>query len=256
MDKMGIVMDWFLPLNQTQVTTSRLYLFPYAGGNARLFSGWVQSFPSDVALFALQLPGRGEKIHHPLMVDMPTLIESLASEITRHNELPFSFFGHSLGARIAFQLAGKLEAMGQVPAHVFLSAARAPDLPRTQSGTYRLPTEAFIQKLRDIGGTPATLLDNRELMSLMLPMIRADFQLAETCGVLDPHPLSANASLFYGVLDFMDIEQQHYHWQQHFHQPITCQRFPGGHFYLHQHQDALIQQITGLLAASGNTSEG
>merc|ERR1719238_195085 len=66
------------------------------------------------------------------------------------------------------------------PVHVFVGAMRAPNAPIiNRKLNYLLPEPQFIEHLRKVGGTPPEVLENRELMELFMPMLRADFKMVD-----------------------------------------------------------------------------
>src|SRR5205823_4375590 len=98
-----------------------------------------------VEVCAVQLPGRQNRILEEPYTSLAALIAALAAALGPYFDRPFAFFGHSLGALIAFDLARALRRHGQPePAHLFVSGHRAPQLPSPQAPTYHLPDAEFL----------------------------------------------------------------------------------------------------------------
>ena len=107
----------------------RLFCFPYAGGGASAFKSWNEFFSDDIELCILQMPGREERLGEKLITDMSQLVDVLVEEITTYSDRPFAFFGHSMGAIVAYETACHLRKIGSSgPLHIFLSARAAPHL--------------------------------------------------------------------------------------------------------------------------------
>ncbi|WP_428242427.1 thioesterase II family protein [Gynuella sp.] len=239
-------MKWFIPIRQSHNPSIRLFLFPYAGGNARIFSQWKHLLPADIDIevSALQMPGRAERLNEKPLESIDELIDILISELPLQDSTPYAFFGHSLGARIAYQLTRELKLRRKkMPEHLFVSAVRSPNLPRNRDNLHQLPDAEFLEKMAELGGTDEAALHNKELMELLLPALKADFKMIETCPPADPVPLDIHASLLFGKSDFPDTEVQHLSWQKHFHKTPECHVFDGGHFFIHDYTRDIVDII-------------
>jgi surfactin synthase thioesterase subunit len=91
--------------------------------------------------------------------------------------LPLALFGHSMGAIVAFELA---RALGRDVVHLIASGSAGPSLPRGGRGLHQLPHDELVAELERLGGTPEEVLQNRELLDLLVPRLRADLTASET----------------------------------------------------------------------------
>lgn len=158
----------------------RLYCFSYAGGSAAAYAGWQALLGPMVEVCAVQLPGHGARMGEAPLSALAQVVEAVAAVIACQGPLPFAFFGHSLGALLAFELARHcMRHRLAMPVRVFVSGSDAPALRCNVPRMHLLSDAQFIAALRQYNGTPAELLAHRELMALVLPMIRADFALVE-----------------------------------------------------------------------------
>ena len=108
----------------------RIFCFPFAGGSASVFRDWPAELPAEVELCAALLPGREDRWWEPPFQQITPLVQALAQALTAYQDLPFAFFGHSMGALIAFELTRQLRRLRLYgPAHLFVSGARAPHRP-------------------------------------------------------------------------------------------------------------------------------
>jgi medium-chain acyl-[acyl-carrier-protein] hydrolase len=222
----------------------RLFCFPYAGGNAAVFARWPRMFPDWVEICSLQYPGRGNRMREapftslgPLALDISTAIEPLL-------DLPFAFFGHSMGALIAFELARELRKKQKgFPVHLFASASRAPQFRIRDRIVYNLPESEFIEELRRLNGTPAEVLENKELMELMLPLLRADFSVAQTYECHEQPPLSCPISAFGGEDDSSVSVPELEGWREQTAKAFSLQMFAGDHFYLQASDRVLTEAL-------------
>jgi surfactin synthase thioesterase subunit len=233
----------------------RLYCFCYAGGSASIFMDWQPTLGPSIEVCAIQLPGRGARFGEPSSVDLHELTEVLAIEICKFANVPFAFFGHSLGGLLAFEVARALARTGRAePRHLFVSACDAAQYRSKSPGYHLLDDSALIAQLAKYNGTPPAVLEHHELMALLLPSIRADFSLVENYQYLPAAPLSMPMTVLAGTEDDVDSPEQVHGWQLETDGPFRVQWFEGGHFFIHDHQqavmDCIVKDLAPLLAAS------
>lgn len=235
---------WLVSFGNSERSSLRLFCFPYAGGGALVYRGWHRILPGSIGVYAAQLPGRGDRLAEPPFLDLPALIEPLTEAIKPYLDKPFAFFGHSMGALIAFELARKLRGeYGVEPAHLFVSGRRAPQFPDSDTVTYNLEDAKFIEELRRLNGTPREVLENPELMQLMGPVLRADFQVCQTYVYTDAPPLRCPISVFGGLKD-SDVTREYLQpWRDHTSVSFTLRLLPGDHFFLHSAEATLLHMI-------------
>lgn len=108
----------------------RLFCFPSAGGDAAVFRDWQAGLPSAIEVCPVELPGTGRRLPEPPSFDTVLgLCHTLAADLLPCCDRPFSFFGHNIGALIAFELARHLRReQGLLPDGLFVAAQRAPRL--------------------------------------------------------------------------------------------------------------------------------
>jgi len=243
------ITPWLITPNPRPQANWRLFCFPYAGGAARIYQPWATALPSNVEVCAVELPGHGRRLTKPPITQLATLIQHLEIAIQPWLDKPFVFFGHSLGALVAFELARSLrQHQCPIPALLWVSAARAPHLISPNPPIYQLPQADFIAELRRYSGTPDEVLANAELMELLLPMLRADFALLETYRYHDQAPLTFPITAFGGEADAIVSLEDIRPWQIHTDAAFTLERVAGDHFFVHNPQTVslLIQEIARL----------
>jgi medium-chain acyl-[acyl-carrier-protein] hydrolase len=219
----------------------RLYCFSYAGGNASTFRNWPATLGEEIEVWAVQLPGRAARLHEQPWDALPPLIEQVAAAIVSHGPGPFAFFGHSLGALLAFEVARHLEPGPHgCPQHLFASACNPPQYRQERRHLHALPVGEFIAELAQYQGTPAELLANSELMALVLPALRADFCLAEKYVYRPGARLSTPITVLSGRDDrHTDAALQH-KWQEETSAPCRVEWFDGAHFFLEDQMGCVL----------------
>lgn len=229
----------------------RLFCFPYAGGSATAYHAWPAALPADIELVAVQYPGRATRMREAPCTRMAALLEDLEAGLLPLLEHPFAFFGHSMGATVAHELTRRLLAANRpAPQHLFLSGRSAPQLPSCKAPMHALPQDAFIAAMRDFNGTPAEVLEHRELMEMMLPVIRADFEVLETWDYKAGVPIHIPVSVFGGLADSGVPLENLDAWASCTTARFKRHMFPGDHFFLQQHYPAMLNIIARALASA------
>ncbi|MBA2283891.1 MAG: thioesterase [Ktedonobacteraceae bacterium] len=242
------VTGWITCFQPRPTVRLRLFCFPYAGGSASLFREWSAFFPREIEVCAIQLPGRENRLVEPPLSEFEPLVHQLAQAISPYLEKPCAVFGHSLGALVSFELARSLrQREGFCPVRLLVSAHRAPQLPDPYPPVYNLPLPEFLQELRLLQGTPEEVLHHEELMQVLLPMLRADFTLAETYRYIPGEPLACPCSAFGGLRDTHVSRAELAAWQQQTSVTFNLRMFPGDHFFLHSDRILLVQAIASEL---------
>jgi surfactin synthase thioesterase subunit len=232
----------------------RLFCFPYAGGNAFAFARWQDVLDPAIEVCAIQSPGRGGRVAEPPIDSLPALLRALAPEVARFDDLPFTFFGHSLGALVAFELTRYLQLHGmRLPERLIVSGCQAPQYRSTSRDLHLLSDTALLETLRQYAGTPPEVLENRELMGLLLPTVRADFSLAENYRYRYYPSLPVPISVFAGTTDENKEPGQVDGWQKETSRACEVSWFEGGHFFLNERRDAVLQRLNGTLLGVGES---
>lgn len=239
----------------------RLLCFPYAGGNAVAFHPWRSHLLEGVELWAAQYPGRGYRFREAPFTRLADLLAEQLPLVRGLCALPTVFFGHSMGATVAFELTQLLWAQsgGPMPKHLFLSARAAPhDLP-TAGGTAPLPDLSdgeLLRRLHALSGTPAAVLNSPELMGRALQNLRADLHCLHGWWPGARAPLPVPITAFGGRDDpfvaFADLEG----WRDHTSVAFKQHQFPGHHFFLRECYPDLLDCMSKHLASLALPGDG
>lgn len=244
--------SWLIRPRPNPRARARLFCLPYAGGSAYIFNDWAQGLSPDVELCAVQLPGRGKRLREDLARRMQPLAAALAQNIRPFLEKPFVFFGHSLGAMLSFELARALRREhAPLPAHLFVSGRRAVQLPIQDLRTYDLPEDEFIKELDRLNGTPKGVLEHAELLRLLLPTLRADFEVVQTYEYVSEPPFQFPITAFGGLDDDEYSGAQLDAWRDQTTSDFRLYMLPGDHFFLHTERDSILKVINRALSTAG-----
>jgi medium-chain acyl-[acyl-carrier-protein] hydrolase len=228
---------WIRASEQCPQPRLRIFCFPYAGGGASIYRTWAEGLPAGVQLCPVQLPGREDRLMEKPYDRLQALVSALADVLDPYLEdLPFVFFGHSMGALVSFELARELRGRNRIgPLRLYVSGYRTPHLPDPDPPIHDLPEEEFLAELRRLEGTPEEILENQELTQLLLPALRADFAVCETYIYTNQRPLSCPIIAFCGVEDKEFRREDLEGWWEHTEDRFHLWMLPGNHFFIHIH---------------------
>lgn len=241
--------DWILGGQGGPDEECELFCLPHAGGSSLAYRDWAEWAPSWLGIHPVELPGRGRRFREPPHRRMHTVAGAVASAISVRGGRPYALFGHSMGALVAFEVVRVLRARGHVlPHHLFVSAMAAPGrTPRSREFLHTATDEALVERLRSYNGTPPEVLASAELLDLVLPTIRADFELLETYRLRAEPPLGVPVTVFGGREDALVGPAELLAWRDH--APLVGVRvFDGDHFYLSAHGATVVDAISTALA--------
>jgi surfactin synthase thioesterase subunit len=221
----------------------RLICFAYAGGSATVFHGWHEHVPSDVEVAAVQLPGRQERLTEPPLKRLDAIVENVIGAMLRQPQAPCILYGHSFGALIGYQVARRLQQAGR-PAHALIvGARRAPQLPAPSPPLHTLPPSLFINELHLRYGTPLAILQNRDLMEIALPPLRADLEALETYVYEDGPPLELPIRTLCGRHDRLVTAQEMIGWREVTRGDFSAEQVDAGHFFMDTHRAWVLAQL-------------
>ncbi len=177
---------------------------------------------------------------------MTMLIDELVRIIPKILNKPYIFFGHSLGSRVAFELMDKLSTLNHtLPQHFIASGSRGPHKKSDSKNVAHLPDTEFIIELGKLNGTPREVLDNKELMNLFLPVLKADFSIAENYHYKGNSTFECPVSVFGGKEDINVTDLSC--WQKHFSMDVDLHLISGNHFFIDSNKETVLQKLNDII---------
>jgi len=205
----------------------RLFCFPHAGGGPLMFRDWGPALTGAIEVCPVSLPGREDRLAEAPFTRLTPLVDALAHELVPHMRTRAAFFGHSLG-----------------------SASLPPESVNRQRRLHQLPRTELVRELRRFEGTPPELLESDEFVELILPTLRADLAIVETYVYEDDTELECPISVFGGVADRTVTPEKLLGWRAHTSGIFALRTYPGGHFFLHEAQAAVLGAVSADLFQS------
>ncbi|MFB9903353.1 thioesterase II family protein [Allokutzneria oryzae] len=238
---------WFRRYRPVARPRARLVCFAHAGGGPSAFRSWHEGLPSDVEVLGVRYPGRQDRVVEDCVARMEPLADAIADAVKPLLDRPMVFFGHSMGAWVAYEVALRLHRdHGFSLDQLLVSGQVAPH--RHEPGGEDPGAEAVIAEVRRLGGYDAQLFEDPELRELVLPAILADFSLVRTYACDPQRRVDAPVVALFGEQDEDARPEDVRAWAERTTGGYAQRSFPGGHFYLAEHETALLREISALLA--------
>jgi malonyl CoA-acyl carrier protein transacylase len=225
----------------------RLFCWPFAGGKAAAYTPWRRELPDWVELCVVELPARQRHLAQTPIRRFTDLVDVALAQVLPLTDLPFAFFGHSLGALTAYEVARRLPDP-IAPRALFLGGAVAPHLPRP-GRLSDLPDHEFVAAVGHYGGIPPEVRETPEVMALFLPALRSDFEIFDDYRFTPAAAPSCPAHLFGGRDDRQVAVTQLEAWRDVLPGLRSTELLPGGHFFLVEQRAALLGSLADKLAA-------
>jgi surfactin synthase thioesterase subunit len=222
---------------------ARLFCFPHAGGGLSMFQSWPARLPTFLDVCSVALAGRDTRIREAPVTAIPALVAEVLAAIAPALDLPFAFFGHSMGAIVAFELARALRRRGAPrPSLLAIAAHTAPNFEH-RNPIRDLPDASFVAELQRLAGDADDALHDPELVELFLPVLRADVTLCETYRWTEEPPLECPMVAFGGCDDPEVTPGDLAEWRFHTTGSFKIEILAGGHFFVRSEVPSLLERL-------------
>ena len=229
----------------------QLVCFPHAGGSASYFHPVSARFAPDVDVVSLQYPGRQDRRREPCVDTIARLADLVTNELADLSDKPTVFFGHSMGAVLAFETAWRLEQRGaRAPGAVLASGRRGPSTVRDER-IHERDDDGVLDEVRELNRLDMTVIGDDEILRMALPAIRADYRAIETYACPVGRRVRCPVTVLIGDQDPKVTAAEAENWGEHTEGGFRLEVFPGGHFFLARHQSAVNGEILRELRALG-----
>jgi pyochelin biosynthesis protein PchC len=235
---------WLRRFHPAAPDAARLVCFPHAGGAASYYFPFSQSLAPTIEVLAIQYPGRQDRHAEPALDHISQLADGVEEALRSQPRTgPLAFFGHSMGAVIAYETALRLQDQGLPVDHVFASGRRAPSCYRADS-VHQRDDDGLLQEVTLLGGTSPAALRDPDLVAMMMPALRADYRAIETYRHQPGRRLHCPVTALVGEDDPRTSVDEARAWSEHTDGPFRMHVLPGDHFYLNQQAVAVTTVIT------------
>lgn len=221
-----------------------LFCLPFAGGSKYSYAEFMKRAPANLNIISVEPPGRGLRLKEMLFTRIDDMVEDIYGQILPMLHEPYAIYGHSMGTLLGYLLTKKiLNDNYLAPSDLFFSGRGGPSVKDKDGLKYTLPKPAFIDKLKELGGSTDEVLADEALMDFFEPIIRADFQAVETYVHKESIPFEIPITVMVGISEKTTYEDA-MAWQKETIKPISIRQFPGQHFFIYDFIDEILKIIT------------
>ena len=222
------------------MTDPRLYIFPHAGGSPSFYVPFSKAFSPGIKRIAVQYPGTQNG--QPTVPEIVSLAERLYRVLAKAPEGPVAFFGHSMGALVAFEVARRFESAGNPIQTLFVSACAAPGRMKSEY-FHELSDDELLKFLVALSGTDPRVLENKELVDMALPGLRGYYNAIAGYTCPDEATVSCPIYAFVATDDPLATNESMAGWSSHTTADFALRTFQGNHFYLAEHIPDLVADV-------------
>ncbi len=217
--------------------------FPHAGGQASTFKRLKDI--SQHNIISYEYNAHGSKINLEKHTSFENAVSSIADDIYNMNLEGIILFGHSMGAYIAYEAAFVLENKYNKKVNAVIVSGQVPPHMNIKSNIKNIDDRDFKNYLIEMGGVNKEVINNNELLSLLLPIIRSDYELLDTYKPNKANILKAPITVFVGDKDEEVVNTDINQWGLYSRDLIKVKIFNGNHFYLNDadNLNELVLQI-------------
>ncbi len=234
---------------------TKLFCIPYSGGSSSVYYKWKRFLHSSILLCPLELAGRGRRMKESFYESVAQAAEDISNMILGQLEPgePYAIFGHSMGALLAYETYYALKAKGiHEPEHIFFSGRKAPQDDGEKSAYYMLPEEEFLNVVFHYGGNTREILQNRELLDLFVPILRADFKIAEIYAYQEyATKIQCDCTVVNGRNDRSISKPDTVMWSELIDGYCQYRWISGEHFFISENVEATAKMINEVLSTVG-----
>jgi surfactin synthase thioesterase subunit len=214
----------------------RLFCLPYAGGGTATYRNWQKAVRAGIEVCPVRLPGREMRIKDKPIEEWGMMVQSIIAALTPVLAQPYALFGHSMGGLLAYLVACEIRARRlPLPKHLFVSARPAPRIISSilSKPVSQLSDAEFLQELA--ANVNSSLMDvsaEPELLALVLPALRSDFQLLEGYSYVPREPLPFPITALCGTADPTVSEADMQPWAECTTSAFSLEMLQGDHFFV------------------------
>ncbi len=234
---------WIRRYHPAPQAGKRLVCFAHAGGSASFFRPTSARFSPDADVVAIQYPGRQDRMREPCLTDIGALADRIVDELITLSEKPTVFFGHSMGAVVGFEVACRLERKGVNAPHTLIASGRRGPTTQRAEAIHQRDDDGIIAELKLLNGTDAGLLNDEDILRMALPALRGDYRAIETYRGDSERRMRGSITVLTGDADPKATVEEAENWREHTEGRFRIKVFPGGHFFLTRHLEAVNKEI-------------
>ncbi|MEE6450280.1 thioesterase domain-containing protein [Gottfriedia acidiceleris] len=226
----------------------KLFSFAYAGGDGHIFYPIAKELKScNVTMIPFYYKGRGGRLDEGNYESIMEMAIEAAHFIQKHEVTDgYALLGHSMGSIVAYECFYELKRRGfQLPSAIYFAGSMPPDQ-LIQNRFVLDDDEAFIDKLKELGGLDLEILEVPEFRSFFLPIIQNDIKnFQEYVFEEKDEKITIPVTILTGSFDQVSGEKVS-GWKNHSSMEPSFIELDGDHFFLfkgNQNYKAIFKKI-------------
>lgn len=262
---------WLVEIKPNPDARYRLICFPFAGGGSAIYRAWAESADPHAEILAVEPPGRLSRINEPPVNRIDAFVDGLLGELRPLLDRPVAFFGHCIGGLTMYETARALiEREGVTPVHLFASGARPPHR-LVADAAFERKLAAMLVELSDFDiiaplhlqtdnvlaealrhfqiDATEQMLAIPELRELVLPVVRAEFEMASRYVFVPASPWPVPITSFRGKDDIYVTHEDALAWGDFTTGPFNLHTRDGAHFGVVDDRTFILDAISNALSA-------
>lgn len=209
-----------------------VFCFSHAGGSASTYRKWTLEF-EGVNFICVELPGIGTRRNEKFIIDFDLIVKSLAHSIEKKvKDRDFCFYGHSMGAAIAFFTAYyMLNHNMKLPKKIIVAGRQDPSEENLMEFKTYMDDNALINELKRYNATPNEVLENEEFLRIIIPELRKAYKLNESfiyAGETISIPIIAHSGKYDSEANYEIMSK----WRKMTTDSFNIREFEGDHFFM------------------------
>ncbi|MCX4093135.1 thioesterase II family protein [Nocardia sp. alder85J] len=229
-----------------------LLILPHAGAGASAYRVLAKRLAAEFDVVIFQYPGRQDRAKEPVVETLPELAAGAFAafrDSPHQRGLPLTVFGHSMGALVAFELVRLAESAG-LPVRLLVASSSASPGRTEEQPSHPTEDDALIDRLLSLNGTDAEVMASREVMRMALPVLKADYAAVDRYRCAAGTTVAAPVLAVRGDADVFVTPADAQDWGAHTRGEFRLSEFGGGHFYIDDHIDGLVDLLMPRATAS------
>jgi medium-chain acyl-[acyl-carrier-protein] hydrolase len=236
---------WLRNWSKNKSPLVNLVCFPGLAGGAHMYRHWAQLLDDDVAVLGMELPGHGARAGELPPTDLDGLVMGpLLEAVSAVSDRPLAIFGHSLGALVGIEVCQRLvELLGKQPVLFVAAGCAAPGAEHVPPGAVDMTDAEIVAFLRTNGGTSHAILSDPAYVSLLIPLVRAEFRMINGHHFRAEPMLACPVRVYLGMDDPSVSIASARGWEAVTTGQTAIRTLPGGHFFIQHSERETLQQL-------------
>lgn len=226
----------------------RVFCFHYAGGSGFIYADWFKFLPDTVGVYPVEMPGRGVRAEESFMTSLEEAAQEFAAEISRYDDKPVIFTGHSMGGILAYLTAFYLDMNYGIKVDRLFLTASVPDICASERMSRiradELTDDEFCEELISFGALDARMMRLREFREIFLPVARADFGLVSSFSPDPAMKVSCDISVYGGMDDLIVAPDRYGIWKEYTAGAVYVELMEGDHFFIKTEKKKVCADIS------------